>query len=390
MHENAAQIGYCTNVHAGADLETTRANLARHSLAVKARVSPDQPMGIGLWLSAVASRKLRAEHQTEAFADWLGAVGLLPFTLNGFPHGDFHQPVVKHRVYEPTWWEQSRLDYTLDLIAIQHILLPEGEEGSISTLPICWGQPEPGAEQLFQAAALLHKVAQRLEHLERERGRLIYLCLEPEPGCYLQHGADVVRFFEEFLLHGIDEALVRRHIRVCHDVCHAAVMFEKQDDVLKTYRSAGIAVGKVQVSSAVRVPWDEIPVDDRPAALAQLSAFAEDRYLHQTVSRSGAGDELTFYEDLPSVLKIVGDARPLSGEWRVHFHVPVYLERFGQLTTSQADIRACLEQCRGSTAMKHYEVETYAWDVLPAELKQPELASGIAHEVEWFRGILNP
>ena len=50
--------GYCTNVHAGATLEATRANLERHALAVKERYSPDRPMGVGLWLSAKAAEEL--------------------------------------------------------------------------------------------------------------------------------------------------------------------------------------------------------------------------------------------------------------------------------------------------------------------------------------------
>src|SRR4051812_10177109 len=105
-------LGYCTNVHAGADLAGTRANLERHALAVKRRVSPNEPMGVGLWLSAVAAQKLLDDGETENFAGWLRDVGLVPFTLNGFPHGDFHQAVVKHRVYEPTWWQKERLTYT--------------------------------------------------------------------------------------------------------------------------------------------------------------------------------------------------------------------------------------------------------------------------------------
>src|SRR5262245_23768312 len=95
------QMGYCTNVHAGADLEQTRANLERHAVAVKERFSPSEPLGIGLWLSAAAARKLRAEQAVPEFADWLGERGLVPFTLNGFPYGDFHQKVVKHDVYLP-------------------------------------------------------------------------------------------------------------------------------------------------------------------------------------------------------------------------------------------------------------------------------------------------
>src|SRR5438034_10952623 len=90
-----SQIGYCTNVHAGADLETTRANLEKYALAVKRQVSPDSPMGVGLWLSANAAEKLLRERKTEEFAAWLRKVGLVPYTFNGFPHGDFHQAVVK-------------------------------------------------------------------------------------------------------------------------------------------------------------------------------------------------------------------------------------------------------------------------------------------------------
>src|SRR5438876_1543595 len=138
MPADGPLLAYCTNVHAGADLATTRANLERYALAVKARFSPNESMGIGPWLSAAAARKLREDRQVEPFGAWLREVGLVPFTFNGFPHGDFHQAVVKHRVYEPTWWDPARLDYTLDLIAIQDALLPAEMMGSISTLPIAW------------------------------------------------------------------------------------------------------------------------------------------------------------------------------------------------------------------------------------------------------------
>src|SRR5262249_3744406 len=149
----------------------------------------------------------------------------------------------------------------------------------------------------------------------------------------------------------------------------------------RAYHAAGIEVGKVQVSSAVRVPWDDLAPDERPAALAQLASFAEDRYLHQTVSRDGG--TTVFYEDLPQALKSVADPRRLGGEWRIHFHVPVYLERFGRLASSQADIRACLDAARRYSGVRHFEVETYAWGVLPPELRQADLAAGIAREMEW-------
>jgi hypothetical protein len=376
------QVGYCTNVHAGTSLAETRANLKRYALAVKERVAPREPMGVGLWLPASAARQLLREDGLHEWRDWLGAVGLMPFTFNGFPYGDFHQKVVKHRVYEPTWFDPQRLAYTRDLITILDALLPAGMEGSISTLPLVWGRPAPVSEQLEQAAAALRVLADELAALEKERGRRIAICLEPEPGCVLERSRDVVRFFEKYLLRGGNEAAIRRHICVCHDICHAVVMFEEQADVLRCYRAAGIGIGKIQVSSGVMLAGAALTASERAAALRQLGGFAEDRYLHQTVvSRASAAP--VFYEDLP--LALAAEQSASDGEWRVHFHVPVYLDRFGLLAASHSAILDCLREAARHQPTRHFEVETYAWSVLPAELQQPDLAAGIAEEMSWFR-----
>lgn len=381
----ACQIGYCTNVHAGADLAQTRANLERYAFRVKQQVSPGEPMGIGLWLSASAANRLVEDHQVDAFADWLRTAGLLPFTLNGFPYGDFHSRVVKHQVYLPTWFEQARYDYTRTLFDILDRLLPAGMEASISTVPIAWGSPTLSRQQLQLAVNFLRSIAADLHDHEKRTRRLMYLCLEPEPGCYLQVSDDVVRFFEDFLLPGGDEGQLRRHIRICHDVCHQAVMFEDQEEVLARYRAAGIRIGKIQVSAAVCVPLDENR-DHRADAVKQLATFVEDRYLHQTVCKTGTSAPI-FYEDLPLALSSAENREP-RGEWRTHFHVPVYLRDFGHLRASQDAILQCVRSAVAHKDTEHFEVETYAWGVLPAELQQPDLASGIADEMKWFRTII--
>jgi hypothetical protein len=383
-------VGYCTNVHANANLQRTRENLAAYALAVKASFSPREPMGIGLWLSAQAANELIAAGGVAEFAEWLSEVGLVPFTFNGFPFGDFHQPVVKHRVYQPTWFEPERLDYTLKLIQIMDGLLPAGQEGSISTLPISWPEPRLTDQQWATAAVQLVRVADKLAQLERETGRRIHVCLEPEPGCVLQRSHDMVDLFENHLLRqpGVNEDVVRRHLRVCHDICHAVVMFESQASVWQTYRDAGIRVGKVQVSSAICVRFDEIEPKDREQALLQLASFAEDRYLHQTMVRSAPDADPQFYEDLPLALRAFAGQTPGRGEWRVHFHVPIYLDAFGYLHASKDAIGECLRAARSSPDVTHFEVETYAWGVLPDELQVPHLADGIAREMQWFRDQL--
>ncbi|HEY2412995.1 MAG TPA: metabolite traffic protein EboE [Pirellulaceae bacterium] len=386
MSAASFSTGYCTNVHAGATLDVTRANLERYALAVKERYSPDRPMGVGLWLSAKAAEELTRSAGEGEFAEWLATRGLVPYTLNGFPYGDFHQQVVKHRVYEPTWWQPERLHYTMQLVQIHDRILPPGMEGSISTLPIAWGTPCPSRAELEQAAAQLRQAAAWMHQLEDETGRLIYLCLEPEPGCVFSFTDDAVHYFQWQLFGHEDEEIVRRHIRISHDVCHAAVMFEEQEEVLRKFADAGIQVGKIQVSAALAMDLDlfEPPADQaRRAAIKQLSQYAEDRYLHQTVVRRD--DEDLFYQDLPAALE--AESADPRGEWRVHYHVPIYLQEFGKLRATQEQIGECLAAVKKYSNCQHFEVETYAWGVLPPELKQPDLAAGIAQELQWFENV---
>jgi hypothetical protein len=388
MDGSIGYIGYCTNVHAGEDLLTTMANLEKHATEVRRLVSPDRSMGIGLWLSARTTERLLSEQRLAAFADWLNQALLIPYTLNGFPYGDFHDRIVKHRVYFPTWWEAERLKYTLDLIAVQHHLLPPGLPGTISTLPIAWGQPAPTHEQLRQAATHLSIVAQHLRDLEHATGRYIRLCLEPEPGCYLQRSADVIRFFQDYLNPLADVDAIYRHIQVCHDICHAAVMFESQHEIFRAYQAANISIGKIQVSAAVATPdLTSCSPDRQKEVLTQLGEFHEERYLHQTVLRERISDTTEFYEDLPIALAAWKN-RSLAGQIRVHFHVPIYADDLGLLHTTQKDIIECVSMYDRQPHHAHWEIETYAWSVLPPRWRRPTLVEGIATEIKWFQQVL--
>lgn len=374
-------LGYCTNVHAGASYEQMLVNLQRHAVAVKQRVSPDAPMGIGLWLSNQAAQQIIAGRRTAELRDWLEDRGLYVFTLNGFPFGDFHDDVVKHRVYQPDWTQPMRYQYTLALARILAELLPEEGEGSISTLPLGWRsrfESRPGAVEA--AARQLTDLVHHLARIELDTGRFIHIDLEPEPGCALETSEDVVRFFEDHLLGSSDDPSVRAYLRVCHDVCHAAVMFESQRDALERYRAAGVTVGKVQLSSAIDVDFER--ADDEDAARAirgELEPFAEPRYLHQTLTRNPSG-EIAFHDDLADAL--AGEA--LRGRWRTHFHVPIHLERIGRLDTTRCDVAAALPKAL-EDGVRHFELETYAWDVLPEALRPAELADGLAAELRWVR-----
>ncbi len=364
-------LGYCTNVHAGADLDQTLANLDRHAVAVKRNVSPHEPMGVGLWLSAATAAQLTADPDGVAkFRGWLNERGLMAYTLNGFPYGDFHSDVVKHAVYQPDWADPDRFTYTLQLARILAGLLPEEAEGSISTLPVGWGPWLADIPaRVTAAASQLRNLVHYLARVELDTGRYIHVDLEPEPGCYLDTADDVVRFFKEHLLGGADDRSTRAYLRVCHDVCHSAVMFEPQGEAIAAYQRAGIGIGKVQLSAAASVAGQDAQA---------LTAFDEPRYLHQTCVNDS--ENVHLYDDLPAALR---DAAP-TGQWRTHFHVPVYLDRWEACRTTQSCIGECMTALRGSE-VRHYEVETYAWNVLPPALRVAALSDGIARELQWVK-----
>lgn len=371
-------LSYCTNVHAGASLHEVKANLDHHAGQVRDLVCPRDSLGIGLWLSAVAARELLSSDGVNEFRDWLADRCLAVSTINGFPFADFHQPVVKHAVYQPDWRDSARAEYTRDLLTILAGLLPDSTEGSISTLPLGWRSCVHANDDLARCAAQLAAVLETARLLEEQAGRYIHIDIEPEPGCTLERSSQLVDFICLHLDTIAPPQLVRRYLRVCHDICHAAVMFEDQAEMLKRYDDAGITIGKVQVSSAVRCDFDSLPPAERPAALAQLRAFNEPRYLHQTVVHHEG--KLRFFDDLPFAL----DACPAAGEWRTHFHVPLFAESLGTLQTTQQEVIAAMDLFRSRPEITHYEVETYAWNVLPDQSLAPSLAAGIARELTWL------
>lgn len=393
-------MGYCTNVHAGTSLTEAKANLLRYAGPVRDQVIPHGSLPVGLWLSGKAADELvSGQTALSEFKSWLQQQRLIPYTFNGFPQGDFHQAVVKHAVYEPTWTCNSRAHYTMCLAEILDSLLPPGSVGTISTLPLGWPHCPWHAENYRLAADELIEVAKYCDRLAQRSGTQIVLSIESEPGCVLSTAADVLEFFEHFLFRGPDAQLAKQYLGVCHDICHSGVMFESQTAVLEGYRQAGIRVGKVQISSAVHVAWDEAvangPQQDR--MLAQIQGFSEPKYLHQTTIRSARGGLEKITDDLPQALKTWLAAGMPTQPWRIHFHVPIFVEKFGDLATTQGDIsEACryLQQhqadatANGPWFTGHYEVETYAWPVLPAELQQADLAIGIAKELEFARTML--
>jgi sugar phosphate isomerase/epimerase len=382
-------LTYCTNIHPADGWPAVFASLRQHAPALKARLSPDSPFGIGLRLSAHDANGL-SPGACDAFKEWLHREGLYVALINGFPYGPFHGTPVKAAVYAPDWRDPARLAYTLRLIAILGRLLPDGIDGGVSTAPLSyksWIASTGGrADDAFVRNIV--DVAAALVAIRRADGRVLHLDIEPEPDCVLETTDETVAWFEGSLIRTGAPLLAARlgvsadraaehlldHIRVCFDCCHVSVEHEDPMAAIDRLHAAGIQIGRVQLSSALSVA---VPADAGAAApiLERLGRFADATYLHQVVVRDGAR-----LEHAPDLDVALAGARP--GEWRVHFHVPLFTREYDGLGSSQADVRRVIERAVRQPFTTHLEIETYTWDVLPPGLKL-DLDESIAREYAW-------
>ena len=390
-------LTYCSNIHAGESWDQVFSNLATSLPRIRELLAFEGRFGIGLRLSGAAARDLEAPAALAGFRAFLGEGNYYVPTINGFPYGAFHGTRVKEKVYLPDWRSDERVDYTNRLARLLALLAADrgDSSASISTVPGAFRAELQSAADVRVMAVRMLQHAAYLKRLHTESGVRITLAIEPEPACYMETVDDTIRFFREYLFEpSLTAAVAReaaielspddvaRYVGICLDTCHMAVEFEDSRAAFERLREAGIGVYKVQLSSALRLAGTAA---DSPRAL--LGRFADDTYLHQVVTSGAMG--LTRYDDLPDALDAAdrNEGAPRE-EWRVHFHVPIFLAAMSGFDTTQSYLSTVLEELDRNGACRCLEVETYTWDVLPAEYRTTDVCTAIARELAWVRGVL--
>tara|TARA_R110002167_G_scaffold37529_5_gene117622 strand:+ start:2254 stop:3447 length:1194 start_codon:yes stop_codon:yes gene_type:complete len=390
------QITYCTNIHPGSDWEHTFNSLKQHVPTIKNQVSKDNPFGLGLRLSNKASEELNEGEHLADFKNWLEENQLYVFTMNGFPYGNFHDERVKDNVHAPDWTTRERVVYTKRLFEQLAYLLPKGMSGGISTSPISykyWHTSEAAKRKAFEKGAEhLAEIVLQLYDLEQTTGKYLHLDIEPEPDGLIENSDEVLDFFKDYLLpiakpvlkrhtgkeDASMEGLIKRYITVCYDICHFSLAYEEPEYTFRKFENAGIIVGKIQVSAALKILYNPVEID---AIWESLARFDEPTYLHQVTEKIDG--KVVTYNDLPIVLKHQKDFTEL----RAHFHVPIFLERFGKLHSTQDHIIKVIDYLKHHKVSEHLEIETYTWDVLPKELKK-DISESIIREIDWLKDRL--
>ena len=400
MEIKGFHLSYCSNIHPGESWEAVFQNLKIYIPEVRQRLKAAGPFGIGLRLSHEASLVLEKTDKLREFQDWLTKVNAYVFTLNGFPYGDFHRHIVKEKVHFPDWTTPERKDYTIRSFRILAELLNEGMDGGISTSPISYRHWFTSGEELKAGMeiATLHllEVVEELAKIRRETGKMLHLDIEPEPDGILENSDEMIWLFTDWLLPkgrpwlaqklGISEVeaeeLIKTHVQVCYDVCHFAIVYEEPAATFAKFAAAGIKIGKIQISAALKVLIPET-ANGKFSLGKKLQSFVESTYLHQVVAKDAAG-KLKSYADLPQALETLPNST--EEEWRIHFHVPVFLENYGSFSSTQETISVVLNQILSNPEItQHLEVETYTWEVLPEDTRL-SLGESIARELAWVIG----
>lgn len=392
-------LPYCTNIHPGETWVNHFEQIKQHVPGIKKTIAADQPFGIGLRLANSASLELRKEENLTAFQEWLRQQDCYVFTMNGFPYGGFHNTIVKDKVHEPDWTTADRVQYTNRLAQILAALLPEGMEGGISTNPLSyryWHEEEK-KEGVFQTATFhVLQVVEQLVQIKRTTGKTIHIDIEPEPDGLLQNGEEFFEWYINYLIpfgttylkdklrcsDAEAAASIREHVQLCYDVCHFAIGFESPDVILKRAEANGIKVGKIQISAALKASLGDD--QKRNTVIDAFKQFNEPVYLHQVIAKKKDGS-LEYFADLPPALEKADD--PSMTEWRAHFHVPLFVEDYGVLQSTQEEITTVLAKHKQQPFSTHLEVETYTWDVLPQALKLP-ISDSIIRELKWVADSL--
>lgn len=383
-------LAYCTNVHALGSMDEWKRMIAFFGPAIRSRLGwPVLPMGLWFPAALIAEIDRTPETSKERLRALLGEHALSTFTFNAFPYGNFHDKVVKTKVYHPDWTEASRLEYTVACARLLAYLLPAGATGSISTLPLGWriGWTE---EHSRAAAARLCEYVKAARALRDKEGKAVRLALEPEPGCALEVSAQVIEFWGRHLRPAAQAAGIPRgdldlFCGICYDTCHGAVQFEDPVEVLDRLAANGVAVVKMQLSSAL-----EFAPDPARASEALRRRFVEERFLHQTRVRTPGG--IVSFDDLPEALASQ-DEELWSRPWRTHFHVPIDAPALldpAQVSTTRGDLVKAMRHALAKGLCDHFEVETYTWSVMPEAHRPatPEaLADCIARELRFAASV---
>ncbi len=389
-------LSYSTLVHPGDTWPEMWNSLTTYVPQVKQRVSPDNAFGVSLRIAASSAQTLTGDpSEREKLKQFLVENDMYLYTVNAFPYGAFKNTLVKERVYEPDWRTDERAVYTMQVADILAEVAAPGIDPTIQSPPLGFKPNVTGPDVVDAFTRQVIRVVAHLVKLKDKTGNKVRLALEPEPYCFLETTEEALRYFDEHLYAdksvlalsqatglstGDAQDALRDHLGMVYDICHQAVEFEDISASLHALADAGVPVFKLQEAAAVRVP------NVTQKEVDALQRFADTVYLTQTVEQKDG--RISRFLNLEDAFAAFAKDPKGPREWRIHFHVPVFLEDLGEFKTTRFAIEDALRFHRANKLSPHLEIETYTWDVLPDHLKTGDIVDYVEMELNWVKSQL--
>jgi len=366
------------NVHPASNYNDLIINLEKYAVPIANKVKSSGVMGVELHLNHVVADEVLL--RIEEFKIWLDKTKLQIFSVNNYPLIDFHQKIVKDKVYLPSWAHEERVHSTIICAKILSHILKKGQAASISTLAGAYRyHPEFTNTSLICENYL--KAFSAIHALNQKHSVHITLALEPEPDTTLDTIESVLTFFEQDLSNcakqkKINMSEVKNVIGLNLDACHASVLFEKPDKLLTTLLEKGINTFKFHITNA--------PVLQPPYTQEKINSFKklnEPKYLHQTFAKKN--NKIFRFKDLS---EFPFEKCAEYDEVRTHYHVPLQLKDFSNLKTTNEEVVELLKASAKLPGNHNFVSETYTWPqhLESIDAKSFDLIDGIAQEVEWL------
>ncbi len=380
-------LNFCSNIFSGESFEEIFDSFKEVIPKIKMRLESQKEFYFGAHFSYSVTKELsESSEKMSSLIFWMKENNILIQSLNGFPYQDFHKKGLKKTVYWPDWSSLKRLDYTKKLAIILSDLPNHSAFSSISTVPIGYKSIRKDKKKMNLALENLAEIILFFKKIFEEKKVLISLALEPEPECFLSTSDDVVNFFchsifiEKFYKKISDskikaKEIIKRHLGICYDTCHMAVEFEDPEESMKKIVDNEIEIFKIQLSSGLKISGSAREV------IEYLEKFNDGIYLHQSVLKKDNGEMIHFL-DLENIKEISPET---EGEFRVHFHVPLFLNKFERASGTDDFTKEIIKIYKKNKMTSHLETETYTFDVLPPEFKLQKIEECLAKELEWCK-----
>lgn len=373
-------ITYCSNIFKNNKLIDLIKNLKEYKKKNK------EQKNISICLSNNILKEIKKNNNIKKIYTWIKINKLNIKLINGFVYKQFHTKKIKEFIYYPDWTKIERYNFTKNILYfIQKI--NKFKNFGVTTLPIsyeAWIKKEK-KYNLKKSINNLFKILEIIIKIKKYKKRNIHLDIEPEPFCSIEKCNDFIIFFNTWLIPLIKKNFklkykikekkyikyIRKHINICYDACHSAVMFENQKKNLDLIKKEKIKIGRIQISSAIKIKFIE-------KNKINLDFLKKSSFLHQSIIKLKNNKIIKkkdFFE-----LKNIKDL--IIKEIRIHCHIPIYEKKISKnIYTTQNELILLIKNMIKNKDIKNLEIETYTYDTM---YKKSCKIESIKKEYNWL------